>query len=259
MAGATGWTIKGLDLRTQKFELQSTEGWDSMPSKRGGSVVVSGRHGTVINSHRFYNSRFLRLPVIIRPQGSAGGTTPYEHLQENTDELLGALHSLNELQVVRTMPNGDTRQIAGEAIAEVPITELGGGGGIYRLAIIQVECAYPFWHDTTGGLISDDGNSGSFVVTPGGTAPIGDSVWTFTAAGVLTNTGTGDTLTITAGFTGSLVIDMLTREVTHNGGASQGDQYVEPGQKHWIELQPGANNFTLSAGSCDVDYYPGYL
>jgi hypothetical protein len=251
----TGWTVAGQSLRTPGWEIVSVDGWDEYPSWRGESVEVANRHGITVNSRRFANSRSLQIPMVVLPYNpSTGAQTlpPEEHLQENIETLLGIFYGSHSLiGITRTMPDLTVRTIQGEVVQAIPIQ---GGGGRVRELVLQLDCPYPFWH---GAAISDLGNSGTFTVTNGGNAPVGDAVFTFSGIATLTHDDTGDEFSITAG--ANTIVDAGERTIQRASVDVDGD--FELGTTgYWIELLPGVNNFTLTgAGTVDVVGFDGWL
>lgn len=250
----TGFTAAGQSLRTPAWEIMSVDGWDEYPAWRGDNVEVSGKHGITVNSRRFANSRSLTIPMVVFPYNLSGAqpSSPEVHLQANVDTLLGLLYGSHSLlTIVRTMPDGTTRTIQGEVVQAIKIT---GGSGRVRELSLQFDCPYPFWH---GAAISDLGNSGTFTVTNGGNAPVGDAVFTFSGIATLTHDDTGDSFEITAG--ANTIVDAGERTIQR--ASSDVDEDFELGSSgYWIELLPGVNNFTLTgAGTVGVVGFDGWL
>lgn len=249
----TGWSLAGQSLRTPGWEILDVDGWDTYPVWEGGDVNVANMHGRVINTRRFAGPRSISIPMIILPYDPTTGaqsSAPEVHLQQNVETLLGLLYGHHsELTIVRTMPDTSTRTITGEVRQAIPITGRGGA----RLLDIELECAYPFWH---GAALSDLGNSGSFTVTNNGNAPIADAVFTFSTAATLTHDDTGDVFEILSGT--NTVVDAGARTI-QRASVDVDNDFKLGDSGYWIELLPGDNDFTLSAGTVDITGYHGWL
>jgi hypothetical protein len=252
--GVTDWSINGTSLRTRGYNIEVVDGWDQFPARRGGSIGVAHRHGSFVNPRRTSEPRIITLAVRVLPVDATTGlvsTTGPEHLQENLDIVLGLLWGSAELLISRVMPDASTREINAEVLSAVDATATPTST---RLLIVELECAYPFWHETP--IIADDGNSGAFTLTNNGNAPIGDAVVTFSGISKLTHDDTGDFIEITAG--AGVVVDVGARTILD--GATPVDNDFLTNSPWWIEIAPGLNNFTLTgAGTVDIDYFDSWL
>lgn len=130
--------------------LDDVAGMFTVPAKRGGNLVVPGEHGELHVVSKKYSANVLVLTLWVRgvlPDGtlpdSAAGQ---QQFVLNLRTLLG-LFVTDEQVTLRHTVDGESRQIVGEVIDEIP-PELDGFGR-YRSAKFKValRCASPFWED----------------------------------------------------------------------------------------------------------------
>lgn len=253
----TGWTLQGTDLRRVGYNIDSVDGWDSFPGMRAQATEYSYQHGSRFDQRGFYKSRLLGLKMKAFPFAADGSVTyptnPARHIQENVDLILGLLHSLGDLEVVRAMPDGTTRRIWGRAIQAVPITKAEGPFG--RNLGLLLECGYPFWRQD--GQQSSGSQTASFSQTNDGNAPINNMVITFNLPGRLTHTDSGDYLeTVTDN---NVVIDVGARTVKI--GSTFVDNRLNDYNAPWfMQMEPGLNNFQVSGGGdVSMTWYHSWL
>jgi len=243
---ATGFVLAGLDLRTLAYEITTVGGWDGFPGFKASGVEYAYTHGEDLTGRRFYKARNIDLGVIILPFNADGSQTlaPLVHIQQNLDALLGALHSTSSpLSLVRTMPDATVRTALVRPIDFVPIEQ---DVGITRSAILTLRMGYPFWHGETS-VVSGT----SFNAVNDGTAPVNDMVVTFTTAGRLTHTPSGDYLESSDA---GAVVNVGTGVIT---GAPTGAVFGNT--PWWLQLEPGSNAFTTSGGSKSMSFFHGYM
>ena len=244
----TGFTLNGLDLRTLATDIGSINGWDSFPGLKASGVQYAFTHGEYIGGRRFYSARDIDITMIIMATDEDGlvTTTPEEHVQDNIDALMAALHSTSgELALVRTMPDGSTRTAYVRPLDVIRFQE--SIGPIFRGVNLSLRMGYPFWN----GAALAQTISGSASVTNLGTAPINNMIVTFTTAGRITVNATGEWIeSADAG----LVLDVKTGIVTSgNSGA------LEASSPWLLQLEPGANALTVTGGNKSISGFHGYF
>lgn len=245
MAGITGLTINGLDVRTYAIEVETTDGWDAFPGVRSSGFEHPYRPGEKLSGRKFYRARDLTLTLLVFPQNASGlvTTTRAQHLQENLDALMGALHhSTATIPVVRTMPDATTRTAQVRVLQSF---DVGEAAPLARRILVRLRMGHPFWRGASGqvtatGTLTNDGN-----------APITDAVITFTGAGSVVHAN-GDTLTTT----GSCVVDI--GEGTVKQGGNDADNLLTYDQPYLMIFEPGGNGVTIT-GTVTIDYFDAWF
>lgn len=248
----TGWTLSGTDLRTNGYNLRTTSGWDSFPGLKMPVYENGLDHGSRVlqKSPRYvYKPKTVFLGMDIFPFDKTTGdvlTTAEEHIEENLHEIISLLHSPTgaALPVTKTLASGLVKSTEVYPIDMIPIN---GENGLIRAVTLILEMPYPLWH---GVLKANPSLSGTFNLTNDGNAPVADFEITFTSAATLTHNPSG--LAITSDAAG-LVYNIRSGIVS---GGVDSDVTVD---EYWVmEMQPGVNSFTTTAG-VGIDFYDGYL
>lgn len=251
----TGWVLNALDLRRIGYDISSVTGWDSFPGVRLQTSEYAYQHGNRFDQRGFYKTRLLGLQMTIvpyDPDGSQTYSNLSQHIQENVDAILGALHSLGNITISRTMPDTTVRNIEGRAIQAVPITD--GPGVLGRNLGLLMECGYPFWRES--GQQSVSGETGAFIATNDGNAPINNMVVTFNSPGRLTHDDSGDY--IETDTDNSIVVDVGPRTVKL--GSTFKDNRFGYNAGWFLQMEPGDNDFTVSGGGdVDMTWYHSWL
>lgn len=99
---------------------------------------------------------------------------------------------------------------------------------------------------TTSGTVT---NSGEGVAGEGWGSAVNSFTVALSAASTVTNTTAGCSLTVTAGPSFPVTVDVLNQTVTDNGGANAVQYFSHSGSRLWMALLPGANSITSSAGT----------
>ncbi len=252
MATTTGFTLAGLDLRQVGWDIGSVNGWDGWPGKRLQETVYGYRHGAQMDDRGFYNSRDIGLQISVHPLLPAGGDSGLidaaEHIQSNVDDLMGALHNVNDtLLLSRAMPDGTTRTLEVYPVQAWAIAK--GIGVVGRRFGLMLRAPYPFWEQT--GQQSENGETGGFTAANDGNAPIGNMVITFNTAGTLTHDASGDFITV---IENGLIVDVGARTVKL--GSVHKDNKLTVNRAWWLQMEPGSNAFTVSGGgNIDLDWF----
>lgn len=243
----TGFTLNGLDLRTLAHNIDSVNGWDSFPGVKSAGVEYAFTHGEYLGGRRFYRAREIDLNMVILTTDSTGvvTTSPEEHLEENVDTLLGALHnSFGPITLTRTMPSGAVRTAA---VRPIDFVRFGSfQGPLLRAATLTLRMGYPFWHGA-----ADSYTGGTGTVTNDGNAPVNDMVITFTTAGRITHDDTGDYIESDSA---GLVVDVGTGVIT---GGDSGE--IHSNNPWFLQLEPGDNDITVTGGNKTINFFPGYF
>lgn len=160
-------------------------GMFTVPSKRGGNLVVPNEHGELHVVSKKYSANVLVLTLWVRGV-LPDGTLPPEasgqaQFVQNLRALL-ALFTVDELVTLRHTVDGQSRQIVGEVIDEIP-PELDGYGR-YRSAKFKValRCPSPFWEDVepvSQTVTLATGGSATLTEFAGATAPVEDLLVVF--------------------------------------------------------------------------------
>lgn len=243
---ATGFTLNGLDLRQSGWEIASVAGWDSFPGLRIPNVEYAYRHGSTMGARGFYQPKDIAIQMWVLPLTPAGATVhsdPAQHIQENVDDLLGALHSTsNSLVLSRAMPDGTTRTIDVYPVSASTVEDGRQQWGPHARGFNMLLTApYPFWESSV--LDSEVAQTTTFNVVNDGNAPINNFSIVFNVAGTLTNTTTGEAITVTEAVT----VDLAAKTV--KSGATHKDDVITVGEAWWMELQPGTNAMSCSGGA----------
>lgn len=261
----TGWTIAGTDMRTLAFEIQNVDGWDGWPGKRGSGIEIPYRHGAITTPKKFYQPREFALAVVVLATDAAGAVTHPEgdlgHIRENTDILMGLLHSDSLIAVAQTVPDPGGGTIVRTALCEVlDVIPVSTHIGITRSMLIRFKAPDPFW---AGPLVNDNANVGAFTVSPGGNAPVADYVLVFKAG--TTQRLTWDTPATYLEVVGAAPaagweIDAGARTVTNLTTGLPVDNLLSR-SVDWPEFAPAVSNgMTLAGGgTVDIAYKPKWF
>lgn len=240
---STGWSINALDLRQVGYNLEFTDGWDSMPEARSARNEHGFRHGERRGTRVFYRPRPLILALALLGVANSGdppGLTREEYFQLHVDEIFGALHSPNApIQVVRTIAGvGRTALCALDDAFTVTHRSPASRSMAIRLTMIN-----PFW---LGASFNQAVSTGDFNNL--GNAPINDMNIVFGGAGSVQNAG--DVVTATGACTVNLREDMVLQGgVPVNGLVTCTSPWI-------LELQPGLNSLVVSGSVTLQGNYP---
>ena len=82
---------------------------------------------------------------------------------------------------------------------------------------------------------------------------------TLSAAATVANTTAGVSFTVTPGPAFPVTVDVLAGTVTDNGGANVISSLSHIGARTWMAILPGANTFSVSAGTATLTYNDCYV
>lgn len=234
-AGLTG----GTNINTTAITVAD---WSGVWGHNGISLTdfeVAGRPGALLVGDALPQGRLLTLNMQITRFGPTDFLLVEPTVQEqqlaNTDTFLALLANPagNYLEV--DLPDTTKRFVHATAIQPAQVNQT------KKLRTISVPMfASPYWRSggnqgsTTGGTVTNSGN-----------VTVYDAVVTFSAAGSITNSTAGWTITVT----GACVVDLGARTVTDGGGAA--DELMTKTDRDWGWFLPGANtvagsNYTVT-------------
>jgi len=245
------------------MNIESVEGWDSMPSLRGGPVTIPGQHGGLTHTKLFYNPKPFSMGIVLLGASSAGAVTHTEgahaHLRENMDIIMGLLrNNAGPITVTRTDPDyPGAGTVDHEAVCRVlDVVPFGGyKGGISRFLAVTFMMDKPFFRilpvrdinaQTTGNIVTN------------GNAPIDDMIISFNGMnGVqrLTDDDSSLYLEVNEDTTVTPVIVDVGAKTAKQGAT---DVVLTKNSSEWMEWPPAdaAHGLTLTGtGSVDLDFY----
>lgn len=249
-------TIGGHVIGTYADALESIDGLEGIPGRRLANQQGAYRDGSwpaADTTPLFFGPARQRLRIWVAPFDADGAVTyangPRAHLRENLETLWrilggGAAGTQTVGWVVPTAASTKTLQNTARITAPHNPT---GSTRLVRRLDVTLDYPFPFWRDTTTGLISVGPTSSPQTFTPGGTAPHVDMTLTCTAAGKVTHDETGDFVEALTGFTTDLAIDLRNGTVLQNGGAADGRAYYNANRPWGLRLPAGVEaNLTLT-------------
>lgn len=253
----TGGTV----IESGALNLLTWEGLLGVPNRSATNLVNPNRDGAIpriggpTRPGKLWRERFMTLQLAAFNRDADGNitTTKAEHLDDNLDDIASLLLASDDLVVLeKDMADGTTRFIEVEfSGAATPVTQgpvFGSSFASYALQL-PMTAPYPFWQSSVEQNIAAPGT-----LTNTGTAPIGNPIITFSAAGSLTHDEHDATITVT----GACVID-LTRSTARitDGGTTRLDNLVRRTKPWWVRFPIGTS--TLSGSNFSVDYRQQYL
>lgn len=228
--------------------------WDGLwgfPGRRGSNPPVIGRSGTYRVPSKEAAERKATLGLQIRRR-DFDGSAPLEgceHLELNQDSILGILGNPDLWTLEWDRADGSTRYLEVEAIDQAPIRQ---HEDEQRIAIVLTS-PYPQWREGGAATTTPIG-AGPVNLDPGGNAPVEDLLISFAASGKLTNSLTGDGLSVAHPGGAPILVDLATGEVTQ-GGVQAGQFINDVDTSRIFHLRPGVNNpLSASAGTIDVTW-----
>lgn len=244
--------VDGTVLATHATALEIVRGTDVLADRRPAMREVAYQHGVVPAWDDYFAAKTLPLLLWVAPNDVDGNVTHPNgqpgHMRENLDALLGIFGKKGSPIVLeRDVPDPVTPSAVVTRQANVKVVRsVVVDGTRLRRMLVELLFPYPFWHELP--QVSEPAWSGTKIITPGGNAPVADPVFTFTAAGRVTHSQSGDYLEATAG-TFPLVVDVGLRRVTQGGSPALNRLLVGSGR--WMEWQPAvAANLVASVANC---------
>lgn len=154
------------------------------PARRGGNVVVPGRHGVIRTPAKHYNPLELVIPMHVKGVRPTDGTIPSDpaaQLYRNVDRLLDLLQGeVIDLLYVRS--DGTSRAAVAELITE-PITVVRERSfpplARVSVALVVIDAFWTDINDAAQIITGPTGTTVPLTAFAGSTAPIADARITF--------------------------------------------------------------------------------
>ena len=177
-------------------------------------------------------------------------TSVGEHLEANMDEILALIAGAGEQVILeRDMEDGSTRWIRVQPLVETLFQEgafFNDYMGSYDLPVVCT-AAYPFWQSETEN--TEVIAVGSDTIVNDGNARIANAKLSFAGAGTFTNDDNDDELEANA----ACLVDVGTRQIS-NGGSPTPGRLEPPNRAHWLWLNAGTTNVTVTGSAVTVTY-----
>ncbi len=271
MAGTTGFTIGGLDVRGNAYDLVSVRGWDSIAPMRGSALIVPNRHGaTLFNTKRWLNPKPFGLDIFIRGVDQATGNIIHAngalgHLQDNINILTEVVMNPHGglVDIRQTQP--DTTVLQAWSLLESPMNykDYKKGSTVRQVQMVfsivsGSKAEYPA-EQQIDTLLTGVGAGGELTITTGGNAPVSNFVMTFDTftddtTDLVITFPDGEVMTVGGTLVNgdSLVIDYGARTVDLNG--SPYDAAVTVHRAWWAQLA-GAGARLIATTATTVGTY----
>lgn len=148
MSDLEGLTWAGIGVASFAVHAVDVSGLLTVPARVGENIPVYGAHGARRVPRKKFGPRRFVLEFLVRGVDQLGRVPPSgmnSQFYTNLDVLM-SLVGLDEAVLAHTLPDGTTRQLGVEVVAEVdPRRYLAGSLGRVPVAF---EAAHPFWADT---------------------------------------------------------------------------------------------------------------
>lgn len=212
---------------------------------RGNDPVGQFAHGEVSSPRKFHPAANLSLEITLRGTNSAGVVTHADGVGGHYYENFSALKQLfggKQGQLVRLERDAPEIGVAYMDVWQVGRATPSQDRFTYKFPL---KAPRPFWVGA-----ADNANSGA-TLTPGGDAPIDDMIINF-ASGTdprITHDDTGDYVEISGAVpAGGVRVDVGAGTVIKITGGADYSNFLRVNNPWWLELDPGANAVTSSAG-----------
>jgi hypothetical protein len=258
--GITGWSADGNDLRTKGYNVHDSSSWDSAPGARGQGVEIAYLDGAHFQDSAFYQSHVFNLEMLVWGRDPTTGgitlTDEWEHLADNVDAVKGFFSTTGDIDLRRTMPNGDIRQALGRVTTGIRARS--DAAGALRYLTIPFTVREGSWRDITGGAAGESdatntglSGSGSVGIVVGGnfrtppritvdaTTTVTDFALTFPDGATLAYTDdipTSSSLVIDCSYAGD------GRRITLDGGYADAGLQSTGRRAYWALLDSGGTN-----------------
>lgn len=252
----TGGTV----IESGALNLLTWEGLLGVPNRSATNLVNPNRDGAipriggVDRPGKLWRERFMTLQLVARNRDADGNitTSKDEHLDANLDDIASLFLASDDLVVLeRDMADGTTRFIEVEfSGAATPITRgqvFGSSHAAYSMQL-PMTAPYPFWQSSVEQTIAAPG-----ALTNTGTAPIGNPIITFSAAGSLTHDEHSATITASA----ACVVDLSRSQARITDGGGRADNLIRRTKPWWVRFPVGSS--TLSGSNFSVAYRQQFL
>ena len=218
---------------------------------RGNDPMPQYRHGEESSPRKFHPAATFAIECTLRETNSVGVVTHVDGSAGHVFENFGTLKSM----------------FAGQQNSLIRLERDAPDSGISYLDCWQIDTARPTQNRQTYSWpmkaphpfctgTADNGNSGA-TLTPGGDAPIDDMIIDF-ASGTdprITHDTTGDYVEIAGAVpAGGVRVDVGAGTCVRITGGTDYANNLRVNTPWWLELDPGANPITMSAG-ITVDWF----
>lgn len=251
-AGPKGGTLVTLDTYAGFVRLVS----EFVVGRRGSNPTVAYKHGSEAIPRKYFREANVMLETGLRWTNAAGAVTHTDgragHVFENlaeTAKLLGGIQG-KLVTLRRTVPHWGTVEIDVELLGDALPSQQ------RHVFLWPLRAPRPFWRSTTHRTSLALGSG----ITVGGNAPVDDFILRIIGGTdvTVTHNGSGAKITYEGALpAGGVETDLLTGETTRISGGADWSANVEPSNEWWMELDPGANAFTIggSPTTAEADLY----
>ena len=254
------WTADGVDLQDLAHSIELVRGMDALPARRSRRRSNPFSPGTYPEYDLYPGPKMIRLQIWVAPNDAAGTVTHTEtglgHLHDNLEALLDIFGKQGAaIALTREVPDASgtnrTRTADARVLRAVPVD----GSARMRRLQVSLELPYPFWQDSVSRSTVIDTASEPLSPVPAGGARVHNAQLVFAAASVLTNIGTGDTVTVTGTPSGGYPLTIecgLPRSAVDNAG-NNADNHVAS-SKPWLVRFTGGTSFGRSVGAVTINW-----
>lgn len=248
------WTFGGYDLSSYAVVAGGNVGADEFPPLRGDNPPFTGLSGRQFLA-KLDDSRRIGLALFVLSTDASGAITgsPSQQARANLDALYKILAARTQAQLVRTLPDGSTRQALAEVVA---VNNVGDPANheIFPLTV-QFELADPLFYGTAvvDSARSTASSPTNFSMTNPGNIRMRNIKFDFT--GPITNPRVTNNTTNeyveyigVVASTKHLILDAQLWTATNDGADVQG-AIGHSGAVAMLEVDPGSNSFTVTAGT----------
>lgn len=239
-------TANGVELAAVVHNLTSLTGRWTTPPRRGGDILIPGRHGALRATGKKFGPGTVTLPMWVTGDTVAG-------TRANLDTLT-RVFAADTVELVHTPPGGVARRVTGQVLDVVEFSALPGATSAQFS--VSLTTAGAFWEDVATVTASKTGTSGTWEVTEfaGATAPMDDLKVKFTgpATNPRVTNPTGVYVAYNAALTGSqtVTIDCATWSfpaADQVGITPTLSALAHGGDPRWFVLEPRDPNPQVTA------------
>lgn len=234
--------VDGIDLQTAARIIQTWGGVHATPEQRGNGYTVPGRHGLVDDLDRPFGAGVLSLGMMLR--GGAPDVTGFNDQMRTLKQLV---KPGRKVTLTRRLSFGSGNEDHTQAARCMPFTpdmaSPADGKIVLTFALLD-----GLWY---GSQVSFTRGASSAQTITGDTVTRRITITT-TGSGTLTNSTTGNVLTVTGAHT--LDVEHYTTSGSLANVAASGDPLGA-----WFSLAPGSNTIGwVGTGTVTIAYNPAY-
>lgn len=264
------WEVDGVSLHTWAWAIETLNGREGLPPRRGENAVVAYRRGEVWRP-KVFGARELSLVMWVKGSDAdgvipgAGARAQFRQNLESLKSLFGVIE--RELVLTRRVQTLASLLVQTGKAECVGTLEPNMRGNTLAGFVVDLLMADPFWYGTQ--VVGSVPVAGA-TLTNAGTATVRKMV--IRLNGPLTNPQlvNQNTSPITAvSYVGTIAggewVDLDTDNYTARNqlGASVIGNVTHSGDRSWMKLLPGANamllNVSAGTGNAQITYSPAYL